>query len=741
MPKSKWAKYFEVFGNVCGLLVTASLSLYALLALVDVATILQLLVIILGGAICFLTLSMLGIMLIGAKFYSGIVAFGAGVSRKWHAFFVGWEKTLREWERHEKARQKRLERERKQREWEKRQEEFRKELERDRERREREKNELAWRKEFERERREREWAKRQKTLRWKARREKLMHKVYMLGKIVYSLSRRPKREIRRKVSKHRAPPNYAGWFAVFIALISAYLTAYPFFVKDCSWAHPGFDTNKAFIFFAEKEIKDIRECLDKKYSNVNARNAEGWTPLKVTAWQGNLKATRFLYQKGARIGLPNKNRVTFLHDAAAEGNKIAIEVFHNLTIDMDVKDANGTTPYSYAVDAGEEDAARCLANFGANPNILNDSGFPLLFQAVLDQNATKVAILINSGADVNATDSNGLTALHWAGYVAVASNTATSNFNVGINTHSTPHLHFLHLIAEANAFSVWRSNNDSDTSLQNNAREEALQIFDLLIDEGADVNAKDDNGITPLRIVVDGKDEEVAETLVIAGADSQIRGEDNLTIAELLFEKDNLEGGKILNDIYEGDNDTATRITTPLHFAVSSGEVNVVEFLIKAEANVNIRDDDGITPLHLAVEKNDVVTTEILIKANAKVNIRDDDGFTPLHLALIKNEAETAEILINEIRNSEEEDINARDRDGWTPLHYAARWGDANIVQILIAAEADVNARADSGKTPLDVARNAEDMESNVANVASVEITSSIKHKEVIRILKEAGAH
>ena len=47
-------------------------------------------------------------------------------------------------------------------------------------------------------------------------------------------------------------------------------------------------------------------------------------------------------------------------------------------------------------------------------------------------------------------------------------------------------------------------------------------------------------------------------------------------------------------------------------------------------------------------------------------------------------------------------DVNARGRNGWAPLHEAVSGGHKEIVELLIASDADVNAKDIGGYTPLD---------------------------------------
>lgn len=72
---------------------------------------------------------------------------------------------------------------------------------------------------------------------------------------------------------------------------------------------------------------------------------------------------------------------------------------------------------------------------------------------------------------------------------------------------------------------------------------------------------------------------------------------------------------------------------TPLHSAVSSGHISIVELLINNRANVNTTSNAGFTPLHIAVDQGNVSIVEFLISKEADVNATNAAGLTPLNLA------------------------------------------------------------------------------------------------------------
>ncbi|ONK63971.1 uncharacterized protein A4U43_C07F20790 [Asparagus officinalis] len=68
---------------------------------------------------------------------------------------------------------------------------------------------------------------------------------------------------------------------------------------------------------------------------------------------------------------------------------------------------------------------------------------------------------------------------------------------------------------------------------------------------------------------------------------------------------------------------------TPLHWAVDRGHYNVVELLLKKNADVNAKDNEGQTALHYAVLCEREAIAELLVKYNADTNLKDEEGNSP----------------------------------------------------------------------------------------------------------------
>jgi ankyrin repeat protein len=125
-----------------------------------------------------------------------------------------------------------------------------------------------------------------------------------------------------------------------------------------------------------------------------------------------------------------------------------------------------------------------------------------------------------------------------------------------------------------------------------------VEIVRMLIDAGADVEAKDNDGWAPLHRAAGNV--EIARMLIDAGANVNVQDEKGWT---------------------------------PLHVAALNERVEIVRVIIGAKAKLNVQNNYGWTPLHVVAIYGNVEIARMLIDAGARKDIRDDEGRLPYDLA------------------------------------------------------------------------------------------------------------
>ncbi len=450
-------------------------------------------------------------------------------------------------------------------------------------------------------------------------------------------------------------------------------------------------------------------------AGVDVRDEDGTAPLHVAAAQGNAEIARMLLAAGANPGAADSSGLTPLHSAAANNRKEMIGVLAAGGVALEAKDADGRTALHLAARGNYTDAAQALIERGARLDAKEARGAGPLHLAAQTGAAGTATLLLEKRAHVNSLDNSGLTPLDWA--EDCHQHEVARLLRARGGKLSDPRRHLLFETAKKGDLARARqlvaqgaAVNSRDLRGRNPLHYAAMkcdkklnhllymgavfepdpfyekrdlfrcekryghgQTAQFLVAAGADVNARDAFGWTPLHCAASENNSEVARILLENGADP------NAAAAKCRFPLLYTEG------------------KTPLHYAASRGHKEVVELLVRAGANINARDSSGATPLHLAVLYAD--TTGI------------PHGVSCIDGAWVSWTGEKSHMDVIARLIGSGADVNAKTDSGHAALHFAAMTSGFDettmaLVKILISSGAQVNAQSRYGQTPVDITRN-----------------------------------
>ena len=464
------------------------------------------------------------------------------------------------------------------------------------------------------------------------------------------------------------------------------------------------------------KLTHIKHLVQNYPALLTMRNNVGMAPLHYAGCAGSVELLEYLISFQCDVLDTDSGGLTILHHACKE-NKLTLvkHIFENYPALLTVIANKGVKLIHTAGRSGSVELTEYLISQHCDVRETNSNGSTILHNACEKGKLGLVKYLLeNYPALLTMTDKYGMTPLHcagWSGSVDLFEYLITSGCDILDTTcRGRTILHYAcqagkltmvkHLVENYPALLTIRDNAKA-TPLQCAGLSGSVELTEYLLTCHSDVLDTDSIGRTILHSACANSKLTLVKHLVE-------------NYSDLLTMRDNMG-------------------VTPLYYAVWSGSVELVEYLITSHYNVLDTDSIGRTILHIACQKGNLTFVKHLVENYPSLlSICDNAGVTPLQCTGWSGSVELTEYLITSHTDLLETDscgrnilhsacqegkvtlvkhlikhypvlLNMRDTDGMTALHRSGWSESIELIEYLITCHCDILDRDSDGGTILHI--------------------------------------
>ncbi len=351
-------------------------------------------------------------------------------------------------------------------------------------------------------------------------------------------------------------------------------------------------------------------------ADYQIRNQRGRTALEYVSYGKNPEIYELFLAKDKDIlSYKSAEGAGLLHWAATAGDTAGFTYLQAKGLDAKMEDNTGSNIVHWAYSSGDTSMLRYLNNKGFDYNMVSSKGFSPLTVAIMKKNLRIIEFLLEDGLSVNhkfpPENSTMFIEACNLGVLEIAAYLAEKGADINA--------------VDANGFSAlcWSLNGNHPL------------VTAFLLDKGANVNSPTKDGRTPLLIAL--RSDSLAEIKHLAehGADfsatdsagtsamhmATLQG--NLPLLLYLIEKNAPAGTKDRNGL------------TPLHYAAIYGRSNIAKALIQCGVDMNPTDNLNFNPLYYAALYGHADVKKLLLKAGTEKT--NEESLKPLQTSILKN--------------------------------------------------------------------------------------------------------
>jgi len=370
----------------------------------------------------------------------------------------------------------------------------------------------------------------------------------------------------------------------------------------------------ALMWASQGGYTEIFKLLLEKGADVNAKRKDDRTVLWIASWYGHIDIVKLLVDNGVDVNV-NSDGIDALWWALRGGRvEIAKLLLNKGRFDTNIKMTDGSTFLIKASENGYQIIVKLLLEKGADVNIKNDYGETALWWASRGGYTEIVKLLLDKGAKIDG--GNGRTALMEAssgGYMEIVKLLLDNGAKINVNDDNG-NTALIHASTGGNIIIKFFINRDKNVNknvtssdelaLLKGWQQQYTEIVELLLSKGADVNAKNDFGVTPLMGASESGQLEIVKLLLDKGADVNAKNDFGITPLMVPLKINFRKIKDILSD----------QVFLKLHNLY----VGIFKLILDKGADVNVKDAEGYSILKIAKKNGQTEIMEILNKAGAK---------------------------------------------------------------------------------------------------------------------------
>ena len=261
-----------------------------------------------------------------------------------------------------------------------------------------------------------------------------------------------------------------------------------------------------FTKVLDKEDFDRAFQLIDKGAKLGLQNKDGWTALMFAIDKGHSNVAQSLIDKGAGLDIQNKEGYTALMFAIDKGHSDVARSLIDEGAGLDLQNKDGWTALMFAIYKGHSDVARSLIDEGARLDLQKQDGWTALMFAIYKGHSDVAQSLINKGIEVKLTQeflAKSFTVALQKDIVDAKQLNFLLELGVEINSLGT----------KENSEFLDRQDSEGYSLLMCAAQEGYTKLANLLLKSGASIGLTNKKGESAYKIAKENQHEEIAKEI------------------------------------------------------------------------------------------------------------------------------------------------------------------------------------------------------------------------------------